>query len=178
MTADISRHSLRPAQRFTGVVRQQGRVPLDADETEADDLNALALRQLVSEAICARGSPDDGFTIANPVVAGGQLDFEIGAGTFYLCGSRLESLGEQYVDQPDWLTFTLDNPGPTPPNGARRDLVWLSATDQVVTATEDAELIERALGGPDTTARRRMMWRVLVREDVPDDCAEAFEELV
>ena len=178
MTADISRHSLRPAQLYTGVVRQQGRVPTDADETEANDLEALALRRLVADAICANGSPDDGFTISDPVVASGALDFHIGAGTFYLGGSRLESLGEQYADQPDWLTFPLDAPGPQAPPGGRTDLVWLMATDQVVTATEDAELFERALGGPDTTARRRLMWRVMVREDVPDDCADAFDELV
>ncbi|MGZ8281880.1 MAG: DUF6519 domain-containing protein [Allosphingosinicella sp.] len=178
MTADISRHSLRPAQLFTGVVRQQGRVPLDADETEGDDLNSLALRLMVADTICANGSPDDGFIISDPMVADGQLDFHIEAGTFYLGGSRLESLGEQYVEQPDWLTFPLDAPGPDVPPGERVDLVWLMAEDQLVTATEDAELIERALGGPDTTARRRMMWRVIVREDVPDDCAEAFVDLV
>ena len=56
MTADISRHSLRPAQKFTGVVRQQGRLPLDSDETEDSDLGALMLRQMVSETICERGS--------------------------------------------------------------------------------------------------------------------------
>ena len=178
MTADISRHSLRPAQLYTGVVRQQGRLPLDADETEADDLQALALRQLISDVICERGSPDDGFIISNPTLANGQLDFDIAAGTFYLCGSRLESLGEHYVDQPDWLTFSLDSPGPSIPNAARNDLVWLSATDQIVTATEDAELFERALGGPDTTARRRLLWRVRVEEDTADDCALAFDELV
>ena len=179
MTADLSRHSLRPAQRFTGVVRQQGRIPLDADETEADDLNALALRQLITDAICTRGSPDGGFAISNPIVANGLLDFDIGAGTFYLCGSRLESPGDRYVDQPDWLTFALDAAGPLPPQqGERHDLIWLQATDQVVTATEDGELIERALGGPDTTARRRLMWRVMVRENVPDDCTDAFDELV
>ena len=178
MTADISRHSLRPAQKFTTVVRQQGRVPLDADETEADDLAALALRQMVAETICTRGSPDDGFSIGAPVVANGALDFTIAAGTMYLGGARLASDGDQYAGQPDWLTFPLDTPGPALPAGERTDLVWLAATEQTVTATEDAELLERALGGADTTARRRMMWRVRVRQDVPEDCVEAFQELV
>lgn len=178
MTADISRHSLRPAQNFTGVVRQQGRVPLDADETESDDLASLALRQMVAETICARGSPDDGFTIGPPTFDGEAIDFPIAAGTFYLGGARLESLGHSYDSQPDGLTFPLDDPGPDAPEAGRHDLVWLQGWEQTVTATEDSELFERALGGPDTTARRRMMWRVQVMQDAPDDCVEAFDELV
>src|ERR1041384_4068849 len=134
MTADISRHSLRPAQKFTGVVRQQGRLPLDSAETEES----------------------------------------------YLGAPRLASDADQYRDQPDWLTVTIDNPGPAIPaaNTQRTDLVWLSGWEQTVTATEDSELFERALGGPDTTARRRMMWRVRVLAGTPDECGTAFADLV
>jgi hypothetical protein len=180
MTADISRHSLRPAQKFTAVVRQQGRPPLDSDDTEDSDLGALMLRQMVSETICERGSPDDGFRISAPLVQGGVLDFSIAAGAFYLSGNRISGDGDHYVSQPDWLTFMLDAPGPTIPAAGdeRTDLVWLYAWEQTVTATEDSELFERALGGPDTTARRRIMWRVRVLEDVADECPEAFQELV
>jgi len=181
MTADISRHSLRPAQKFTGVVRQQGRLPLDSDETEDSDLGALMLRQMVTETICERGSPDDGFRISAPVVVANQaLNFTIAPGAFYLGGSRLASDGDQYLDQPDWLSVTIDNPGPAIPaaNTQRTDLVWLSGWEQTVTATEDSELFERALGGPDTTARRRMMWRVRVLAGTPDECGTAFADLV
>src|SRR6186713_1331793 len=109
MTADISRHSLRPAQLYTGVVRQQGRLPIDADETESDDLGALLLRQVVNETICTRGSPDDGFLISNVVRAGGRLDFDIGAGSLYLNGTRLTSAGHEWSTQPDWLTMVNDD---------------------------------------------------------------------
>jgi Family of unknown function (DUF6519) len=180
MTADISRHSLRAAQKFTGVVRQQGRLPLDSDDTEDSDLAALMLRRMVTETICERGSPDDGFRISAPTVANQALDFSISAGTFYLGGDRIASDGDQYGRQPDWLTFTLDAPGPSLPAAGtqRTDLVWLYAWEQTVTATEDSELFERALGGPDTTARRRTMWGVRVLENVPDNCPEAFDDLV
>ena len=67
-----------------------------------------------------------------------------------------------------------------PPRPCRRDLaqhlVWLAASDQLITATEDSELFERALGGPDTTARRRTQWQVRVREGVTDDCVAAFQD--
>lgn len=180
MTADISRHSLRPAQLYTGVVRQQGRLPIDADETESDDLGALLLRQVVAETICSRGSPDDGFLIEDVVRASGRLDFDIRAGSFYLNGTRLSSAGHTWSNQPDWLTmedqdrsFNLPAAGQT-----RTDLVWLLGWDQTVTATEDSELLEPGLGGPDTTARRRAMWRVMLHQDVPDTCPEAFADLV
>ncbi|MEY6434110.1 DUF6519 domain-containing protein [Thioalkalicoccus limnaeus] len=180
MTADISRYALRPAQGFTGVVRQQGRLPLDSDENEAGDLHALALRQAVAETICAAGSPDDGFRISDAAVALGALDFDIAAGSFYLQGVRVASPGLAYQEQPDWLTFRLDEPGPTIPGAgtSRRDLVWLEAWEQVVTAIEDAELYERALGGADTTARLRVIARVRVHEGVSDDCALAIDDLI
>lgn len=180
MTADISRHSLRPAQKFTGVVRQQGRLPLDADENEAGDIAALMLRDVVAEAICNRGSPDDGFRIGTPTVTAGTLDFPVAGGSLYLCGVRCATADVTYDSQPDWLTFPLDATGPSIPvaGATRTDLVWLQAWEQTVTATEDAELFERALGGADTTARHRVMARVRVLEDVPATCAEAFADLV
>lgn len=178
MTADISRHSFRPEQRFTGVVHQQGRVGLDADANEAGDLAALALRETVADVICTHGTPDDGFRITNPTVDNDALDFDVAAGTFYLGGSRCETPGSTYRTQPDWLTFSLDDPGPSIPaaEDERTDLIYLSAWEQVVTAVEDAELLEQGLGGPDTTARQRMVCQVRVIEDVPDDCEDALDE--
>jgi hypothetical protein len=179
VTADISRSSLRPAQGFTGVVRQQGRLPLDADENEAADLAALALRRTVTDTICAAGTPDDGFRVVDPVVSGGALGFGLAAGNFYLQGVRVETEDVDYDAQPAWLTFAPDAAGPTiPDSGSRRDLVWLEAQEHVVTATEDTELYERALGGADTTARQRVTARVRVQADVPDDCAEALDQAV
>src|SRR5262249_58809888 len=104
-----------PAQNFTGVVRQQGRLPLDSDENEADDIASLLLRRAIAETICARGTPDGGFAITNPAVQNDALDFAIGGGSFYLCGVRCETADVGYTTQPDWLTFALDNPGPTIP---------------------------------------------------------------
>ncbi|SCX79794.1 DUF6519 domain-containing protein [Nitrosospira sp. Nsp13] len=180
MTADISRHSLRPNQKFTGVVRQQGRLPLDADETEAGDIATLMLRQALVETICTKGSPDDGFSVARVVVTTeGALNFSLMPGSFYLGGVRIATEEMKYAFQPDWQTFVLDAAeSDVPSDGTRTDLVWLHAWEQTVTATEDAELFERALGGVDTTARRRVMFRVHVLPDVPDTCQEALTALI
>ena len=182
MTADISRHSLRPGQKYTGLVHQQGRLPLDADANEGNDLATLLLRDMVADAICTKGSPNDGFKISPPVTvaANDGLDFKISRGIFFLGGARCVTADITYLTQPDWLSFSLDGAGPAlPEDGEERiDLIWLRAWEQVVTATEDAELLEPGLGGPDTTARRRMMCRVEVLEDVANTCAEAFGQLV
>ncbi len=189
MTADISRHALRPLQKFTGVVRQQGRLPLDAEETEAGDIAALMLREALAETICEKGAPGDGYRVTGATVtADDELDFTLDDGSFYLAGLRTSTavipgsgdLHMTYRRQPDWLTFPLDTPGPPLPAGGvqRTDLVYLQAWEQTVTATEDSELFERALGGADTSARRRVMSRVQVLDDVPANCDAALDDLV
>ncbi|CAN5282154.1 hypothetical protein BH09MYX1_BH09MYX1_28270 [soil metagenome] len=57
-------------------------------------------------------------------------------------------------------------------------LAYLEVWQQVVTAVEDSELIEPALGGPDTTARLRTMRRVHVRATTATDCDGAWAELI
>lgn len=180
MTADISRNSFRPEQRYIGLVHQQGRLPLDADENEGADMAEALTGLMVSEAICKRGSPDGGFTVSNVAVAGGKIDFDIAAGSFYLGGVRFGSDGARFSDQPDWLTEADSDLAWTPPAAGktRTDLVWLEGWEQVVTATEDSELYERALGGPDTTARKRAMWQVRLLQDTSGTCDAAFDDLV
>ena len=144
MAADISRHSLRPAQLYTGVVRQQGRLPIDADETESDDLGALLLRQVVAETICSRGSPDDGFAISNVTLAGGLLDFDIGAGSFYLNGTRLVSTGHEWSTQPDWLTMVdADRAFALPPANQTRTDLLVVRFDAAVRRSDAARADER-----------------------------------
>jgi hypothetical protein len=179
MSADISRNSFRPAQNYRAVVRQQGRLPIDADDTESEDIAEQMLRDLVEEAICTRGSPDDGFTVSDAVLDNGLLDFQLAGGSFYLGGVRLATEGSAWSAQPDWLTMTDADRGFALPAAGdeRSDLVWLLGWEQTVTATEDGELLEPALGGPDTTARRRAMWRAMLLRDVPPTCPEAFAAL-
>jgi hypothetical protein len=189
MTADISRHSLRPLQNYTGVVRQQGRLPLDAEETEAGDIGSLLLRDAIAETICEKGAPGDGFLVSEVgLTATNLLDFSMADGVFYLGGLRCSTAiipgsgatGMTYQDQPDWIGMDVDSAGPGLPNAGdtRTDLVYLEANEQTVTATEDSELFEVALGGADSSARRRIMSRVKVLEGTDDSCHEAFADLI
>jgi hypothetical protein len=188
MSADISRHSLRADQLYSSVVRQQGRTPLDSEENEASDLVNLALRRSVAETICSAGTPNRGFAVDDVQIQAGddRYDLTYEAGTFFLGGLRVENGPgpESYGDQRDWLDRVLhrdlpDVPNTLAPGETRTDLVWLEGWEQEISAFEDGELIETALGGVDTTGRKRPMRRVHVETDVPEDgCAEAFEELI
>ena len=187
MSADISRHSLRLEQLYSGVVRQQGRTPLDSEENEVSDIFSQTLRRSLAETICSGGTPDDGFRVQSLEIQPGdeRYDLTYGAGTFYLGGLRVENgpLSETYGGQRDWLDRSLHTDLPDVPvlaaGETRTDLVWLEGWEQPVSAVEDGELIETALGGVDTTGRKRPMRRVRVATNVAEDgCAEAFADLI
>src|SRR5690606_11305812 len=61
-------------------------------------------------------------------------------------------------------------------------LYFLHAWEQAVTPVEDRELVEQALGGPDTTMRIRRLRRVELFDDfgsaTPQTCGEAFRLLL
>ncbi|MCP5102691.1 MAG: right-handed parallel beta-helix repeat-containing protein, partial [bacterium] len=127
------------------------------------------------------GSPDNGFKIDNPINNNRKIDFDILAGSFYLGGLRLEmEKKETFLTQKDWLQQP-DNlnqiPAAGPGVSERFDLVYLEAWRQPVSAVEDGELFEVALGGPDTSTRMRSMRRVRVEPGVPDNCIEAMAHL-
>ena len=191
-SVDISRKLFQPAKHYAGAVYQQGRVTLDSDQNENNLLAGEELQRLIAEAICSGGSPNAGFTISNVHAAGppGEeegaetYDFDVAAGSFYLGGRRFTAEpGDKFLGQSDWLQITLDGGLPAPPaagdlaNGPRHDFVWLEAWEQCVTATEDSEILERALGGPDTTARLRRMRRIHVTTNTADDCNDALDGL-
>ncbi|MGD1875875.1 MAG: DUF6519 domain-containing protein [Kiloniellaceae bacterium] len=179
---DISRNILQPQKRYVRVGFQQGRVPLDSDANDAEALGAEELGRALAETICSAGSPNDGFRIddVEADAESGFYDFSIGQGSFYLGGQRYEQAAEDmtYTGQTDWLQRVLDAADvPAVPEAERNDLVWLEAWEQPISPTEDAELIEPALG-VDTTGRVRRTWRVRVETGVTDDCRLAFEDII
>lgn len=179
-TIDLSRHATDPRKHYAGVRMQQGRVLTDDDFNEAAALDDEERRRTRLHAIGAYGTPDAGFLPANFGVVGGKLDFTLSNGHLYLGGLRLEmGSADRFLLQKDWLNFDLVNAPNPPPNGqSRTDLVWIEAWQQPVTAVEDSELFEVALGGPDTSTRWRTMRRVHVAQGVVDsECADAWADV-
>ena len=158
MTGDYTRFTHRPDRRYAGVLMQQGRVTLDADWNEQ---TAITARQLRIQALDTFGpaavawlNTPDAFLIAP--LAGPPADVSIGPGRLYLDGLLAEAFEAEaptYLSQP-----FLPDPPPLPAQGdviAYLD-VWL----REVTYVEDPLLLEKALGGPDTTTRVQRVWQV------------------
>ncbi len=161
MKGDFSRLTFDPDKAFTQVLRQQGRVDVDADWNEQQAILTHLDRTTRADIIGPAGAPlgDDGFAITLP---GGVP--EIGAGHFYVGGQFVDLAEDTPLnDQPysAGLPLFLDTDGTpveVPPDG--RYLFFLEAWDYHVTAVEDQDLRELALGGPDTTTRVKTVWRV------------------
>jgi hypothetical protein len=168
-TIDLSRDATDFRKHYAGVWMQQGRVLTDDDFNEAAALAAEDMRRTRLDSIGPYGSPDQGFQVTGAHVDGGHPQFNLSAGNLYLGGLHLELLGDEgFALQKNWLNFNADSDAPLLANtGLKRiDLVWIEAWQQPVTAVEDRELFEVALGGPDTSTRMRTMHRVHLLADV------------
>ena len=174
-TIDISRSANDPAKRYTSVRLQQGRVITDDDWNDAERISAHERVESLTDIIGSSGTSDDALLVSNVITAGGRVDFDLGDGTFFLAGRRLPvPVGQRYQLQDDW--FAPTDVGA--PAAARNDLVWVEVQEHPVTALEDAELREVGLGGPDTSTRIRLQYRVHVQRDVDADCEVAWEATV
>lgn len=186
MASDIARVSYDESRRYHAVVKQQGRVELEADDNEATTIIDELLRTETLDIIGPTGSPDDGYKIT-PAAAGG--DFSIGAGTIYVGGMRISQPDPNflYSAQSDWLdrwaspeAEALGDPvwiDPAAP-GQPHELAYLFLREQEVSAVEDMTLREVALGGPDTAQRKRLIARVVRRSVNSGTCDVAMAQMV
>ena len=199
-THDLSRYLLQPAKHYASVRMQQGRVVLDSDWNEGENIDDEETRRSLVEIVGPSGSPNEGFLVEVPSAASltpfeegasaiDTYDFGYRPGSIYLGGLRFEAEeGEHFLKAQDWLRIDSDDaflpPYPSVaelqalPGRERHDLVYLEGWEQAVSSVEDAELRERALGGPDTSTRLRRMRRVAVQSRVPGSCSEAFDALI
>jgi hypothetical protein len=164
MAADIARITYDPTREYRAVVRQQGRVTLEADENEAATLASEALRLETIDIFGPTAAIGDGYLVGS---ASGPGGISIHNGTFYLGGWRLE------------LDKVLELPGdPKAANPLTGNfVVALLLTEQTVGAVEDTALREVALGGPDTAARTRLMQHFIRQEFNGDTCTDGQQSI-
>ncbi len=173
---DISRDATQMRQHYLSPQMQQGRVLTDDDFNEAERLDAEDSRRVRADVIGPAGSPDDGFRLK--IVTN---ELTLNAGTYYVGGLRLELENDEAFNlQKDWLQQgSASGEKLTAPAAERFDFVWLDVWQQPVTAVEDNELFEAALGGADTSARTRTMRRARILTNVGEvDCADAWAQLL
>ena len=188
MRSDISRQRFDPANDFSNVLMQQGRVQLDADWNE---WNEILDRRWRSETIDIIGrcvvplETSTGFEIQ---LSGGSLT--IGRGRIYVHGLQAENHGNGNLEFDPILAESrgvdplpyekqpyYKNPEPLPEAGGPH-LVYLDVWEREVTYVEDPNLVENAVG-VDTTSRLQTAWQVRILPNVGDGatCATPDEEL-
>jgi hypothetical protein len=153
MKGDFTRFTFRPQKHFRNVNHQQGRVGLDADWNEQAEIAAYRDETEAQDVIGSAGAPKHkaGFAITP---ASGTGDFTIGAGRFYVDGILCEN------EDPLLFSRQPDLPGVTPLATGHRYLIYLDAWQRHLTALDDPEIREVALGGPDTATRTKTVWQV------------------
>ncbi|HEY5756512.1 MAG TPA: DUF6519 domain-containing protein [Steroidobacter sp.] len=181
MKADFTRSTYRQDKHYSSVRLQQGRVQLDADWNESADIVAHRIETETLDTVGQSGGPMTaaGFALATDVavlpasqqsVATSLLpldpgDFIISAGRYYVEGVLCEN------ERP--VTFG-QQPDP-PANGfaatAGTYLAFLDVWSHHVTALEDPDIREVALGGPDTATRTKTVWQVRLIEVDPAELA-------
>ena len=161
MKGDFTRDSFHPIKHFSRVLSQQGRVTVDADANEQSAILLHMLRQLARDLIGPYAAPRDegGFTI----VAAGSGGFTIEAGRYYVDGILVENDADcSYGAQPDW-PVPADDPLAAwikAPVANKAFWLYLDVWERLITSVEDSSIREKALGGPDTAARAKVVWQV------------------
>jgi hypothetical protein len=163
---------------YRSVVSQQGRVTLEADANEAEEIRAAESRAELIDVIGPYGSPDDGFKISVGTAVPAQLDFAIAGGTLYVGGVRVHTDATTYYGQKahEWADYDGPESFPTG-TGAFREAIYLALTEQEVGAVEDDALREVALGGPDSAARTRLIQRAQRLTVNGSTCDDAFSSV-
>jgi hypothetical protein len=171
MRGDFSRSTFRPQKHYASVRMQQGRVQLDSDWNEQADIQAHLVETLARDLIGPCGGPAGraGFAILpDPATLGDRArlrledagvlplrpgDFLLTGGRYYVGGILCESESVvTYATQPSLPDVE--------PLGAGRYLVYLDVGRRDITAIEDPDIREVALGGPDTATRLQTVWQV------------------
>jgi hypothetical protein len=200
MPIDTSRNSDDIRQGYKSVLMQQGRVILDRDFNALQETLGATIESDALDIVGPCGTPDDGFAITIPGISSqpdlslwvppapldapalDPFDFLISPGTMYVGGQRAVFPGAHpgqrpftysYFDQPDWIHPS--DPG-SPTAVPQQEFIYLHLFEQEVSAVEDSDLKDVALGGPDTTQRLRLMRRVERLQIKAGDCASALAQ--
>lgn len=184
MKGDFTKNTYARRKHYAGVLMQQGRVELDADWNEQNDIVAHREGTTTLDTIGASGAPihDAGFAVvaaladlpaedkARPENASppamSSADLLVSGGRFYVGGELAEN---EHVcllsDQPDLpkglprVQLSNGSAGAFPPP-AGSYVAYVDLWQRHVTALEDSALREVALGGPDTATRKQTLAQV------------------
>ena len=189
MKGDFSHWALDPNSHLVGVLHQQGRVLLDRDWNDQARLTThwqdQAGRDVIGPDVAAVPSNDaDGFRITQAAVnaADNRVGLRVGPGRIWADGIVCYLPGAAPVLRvADYLQPPIQSPAGTVATIAPgvRDAVILEVSREELNAFQlPAQLLEPALGGPDTTERvmTRMAFK-LYRLAAGEDCMSIRDAL-
>jgi hypothetical protein len=176
---DLSRDTFDETNLYRSIVKQQGRVTVDADDNEQRRIELHRSNLTTLDVIGPCGYPAGGTGFQIGVDPTGKL-LTVGTGRMYVGGLMCESFETTQTLMLD--SGTAGNPPAVLPvssggyTGLAPDtyLAYLDVWEKDVTAIDDPNIRETALGGPDTAARTQLVAQVhLVVEASGATCATA-----
>lgn len=150
---DFSRLTFDRDKDLLRVLKQQGRVELDADWNEQVAILLDYVQTLAADLIGPHGGPQTGGGFAVEPVSGQPDRYSLTPGRYWVGGLLCRNSETRLSEPPDPRL---------PPDLAKgkSHLLFLDAWERDVTWIQDDGLRESALGGLDTALRSRVVWRV------------------
>jgi hypothetical protein len=150
MRGDFTRDTFEARKHFSRVLKQQGRVTLDADDNEQTSILLHYLRTLASDLLgpfAVAGGDAAAFSLAND----GKGSLTLSKGHCYVDGILVENDHDPFKVHDELFKDREKDQG---------FWLYLDVWEGHVTPFEDPSIREVALGGPDTCTRAKVMWRV------------------
>ena len=185
MKGDFSNLQFRPTDNFTGALYQQGRAFSDQDGNASDAIGRH-LRQLLGRDTIGPGVAavpidlPDSLKVLAAETDGVEVRVTVNPGRVWVDGLHLYVPGDNGSDAPVVRTASYFGPpiaSPTPTAGdidaGRRDAMVLETWETALSAFQaPGDLLEPALGGPDTSERVILNHRLrLLRLAEGEDCS-------
>ena len=148
MKGDFTRSTFDPKKHYSSVRMQQGRVQLDSDWNEQMDIEAHLRETAAADVIGPCGVPSTGGGFKVGISSDGKA-LTLSAGRLWVDGILCELEKDQAVE-----ITGIDG------QGTATYCAYLDVWRRHVTALEDANIREIALGGPDTATRLQTVWQV------------------
>jgi len=139
MKGDFTRWTFRPEKHYHSVLKEQGRVDLDADWNEEGAIVSHRVETETIDVVGPSGAPvgDAGFVLSP---SGGGANLSISAGRAYVDGILCEN------DQPVLITAQPDLPGFKLPTTAGNYIAYLEVWLRHITALDDAGIQRSGAG--------------------------------
>jgi hypothetical protein len=187
MKGDFSKLDFNPADNFTGVLYQQGRVFSDQDGNAEAQIEGHLRTTLAQDAIGANvaavpAAVANSFKVVEAESDGTNVTVTFKPGRVWADGVPLQAGGTADLAlQAPYFGPPIQSPMPAVSSIAAgvRDAVILEVWEEAFSAFQDpAQLIEPALGGVDTTERVKVQFGLkLLRLNPGDDCGNLADRL-